>query len=172
MDKIKLRHICVFSIQKLIDSRENLVFLGMMGSGKSSIGYLVSKNLKIDFIDVDNEIEKKTGLKVSKIFEQEREKYFRQIEEVETIKFLKNKKTVISLGGGAFLNNRIKKEVLNNWFGSLFPWLERCEKFFGFKNLKGYDTTRLYAFLAERYLSYWFKKYTNHKEQPWVFIDE
>ena len=65
-----------------------------------------------------------------------------------------------------------KKEVINNWFSSLFPWLERCEKFFGFKNLKGYDTTRLYAFLAERYLSYWFKKYTNHKEQPWVFIDE
>ena len=48
LDKIKLRHICVFSIQKLMDSKENLVFLGMMGSGKSSIGYLVSKNLKIE----------------------------------------------------------------------------------------------------------------------------
>ena len=105
-----------------MDSKENLVFLGMMGSGKSSIGYLVSKNLKIDFIDVDNEIEKKTGLKVSKIFEKEGEKYFRQIEEVETIKFLKNKKTVISLGGGAFLNNRIKKEVLNNHISFWLNW--------------------------------------------------
>ena len=105
-----------------MDSKENLVFLGMMGSGKSSIGYLVSKNLKIDFIDVDSEIEKKTGLKVSKIFEKEGEKYFRQIEEIETIKFLKNKKTVISLGGGAFLNNRIKKEVLNNHISFWLNW--------------------------------------------------
>ncbi len=105
-----------------MDSKENLVFLGMMGSGKSSIGSLVSKNLKIDFIDIDNEIEKKTGLKISKIFEKEGEKYFRKIEEAETLKFLKNKKTVISLGGGAFLNNRIKKEVLNNHISFWLNW--------------------------------------------------
>ena len=105
-----------------MDSKENLVFLGMMGSGKSSIGSLVSKNLKIDFIDVDNEIEKKTGLKVSQIFEKGGEKYFRQIEEIETLKFLKNKKTVISLGGGAFLNNKIKKEVLNNHISFWLNW--------------------------------------------------
>jgi shikimate kinase/shikimate kinase/3-dehydroquinate synthase len=105
-----------------MDSKENLVFLGMMGSGKSSIGSLVSKNLKIDFIDIDNEIEKKTGLKISKIFEKEGEKYFRKIEETETLKFLKNKKTVISLGGGAFLNNRIKKEVLNNHISFWLNW--------------------------------------------------
>ena len=48
-----------------MNSKENLVFLGMMGSGKSSIGSLVSKNLNINFIDVDYEIEKKTGLEVS-----------------------------------------------------------------------------------------------------------
>ena len=47
--KIKLRHICVFSIQKLMKSKENLVFLGMMGSGKSSIGSIVSKKLNIEF---------------------------------------------------------------------------------------------------------------------------
>ncbi len=105
-----------------MDSKENLVFLGMMGSGKSSIGSLVSKNLKIDFIDIDNEIEKKTGLKISKIFEKEGEKYFRQIEEAETLKYLKNKQTVISLGGGAFLNNRIKKEVLNNHISFWLNW--------------------------------------------------
>ena len=105
-----------------MNSKENLVFLGMMGSGKSSIGSLVSKNLKIDFIDVDNEIEKKTGLKISKIFEKEGEKYFRQIEETETLKYLKNKQTVISLGGGAFLNNRIKKEVLNNHISFWLNW--------------------------------------------------
>ena len=50
-----------------MNSKGNLVFLGMMGSGKSSIGFLVSKKLKIEFIDVDNEIEKKVGYKISKI---------------------------------------------------------------------------------------------------------
>ena len=105
-----------------MNSKENLVFLGMMGSGKSSIGFLVSKNLKINFIDVDNEIEKKTGLKISKIFEKKGEKYFREIEENETLKLLKNRNTVISLGGGAFLNSKIKKEVLSNHISFWLKW--------------------------------------------------
>ena len=105
-----------------MNSKENLVFLGMMGSGKSSIGSLVSKNLNINFIDVDYEIEKKTGLEVSQIFEKKGEKYFREIEEIETLKILKNTNTVISLGGGAFLNNKIKKEVLNNHISFWLNW--------------------------------------------------
>jgi hypothetical protein len=63
-----------------------------------------------------------------------------------------------------------RPEILDKWFCSLFPWLEKCEKEFGFKNLKGYDTMRLYAYLAERYLSFWFKKYTKYKEQPWISL--
>lgn len=50
-----------------------------------------------------------------------------------------------------------KPSIANQWFSDLFPWLFRCENEFGFKNLSGYDTTRLYAYLAERYLSFWFK---------------
>ena len=64
-----------------------------------------------------------------------------------------------------------KKSVAKKWFECLFSWLDRCEKEFGFKTLKGYETTRLYAYLAERYLSFWFKKYTKYKEQDWIFID-
>ena len=105
-----------------MNSKENIVFLGMMGSGKSSIGSLVSKKLNVDFIDVDNEIEKKIGLSISKIFEKKGEKYFRQIEEQETLKILKNKKTVISLGGGAFLNDKIKKEILDNHISFWLNW--------------------------------------------------
>ena len=105
-----------------MNSKGNLVFLGMMGSGKSSIGFLVSKKLKIEFIDVDNEIEKKVGYKISKIFENKGEKYFREIEENITLKFLKRKKTIISLGGGAFLNNIIKKEVLDNHISFWLNW--------------------------------------------------
>ena len=103
-------------------SKENLVFLGMMGSGKSSIGLMVSKKLNIDFVDVDQEIEKKIGMTISKIFENKGEKYFREIEELITLKLLKKNKTVISLGGGAFLNNKIKKEILDNHISFWLKW--------------------------------------------------
>ena len=103
-------------------SKENLVFLGMMGSGKSSVGLMVSKKLNIDFVDVDQEIEKKIGMTISKIFENQGEKYFREIEELITLKLLKKNKTVISLGGGAFLNNKIKKEVLDNHISFWLKW--------------------------------------------------
>ena len=103
-------------------SKESLVFLGMMGSGKSSIGSIISKKLNIDFRDVDEEIEKKLGMKISKIFETEGEKYFREIEETFTINLLKKNKSVISLGGGAFLNNRIKKEILDNHISFWLNW--------------------------------------------------
>ena len=56
-------------------SKENLVFLGMMGSGKSSIGSLVAKKLKLDFIDVDKEIEKELGISIAKIFEEKGEDF-------------------------------------------------------------------------------------------------
>ena len=102
--------------------KENLVFLGMMGSGKSSIGSIVSKKLDIDFMDVDKEIEKKLGMKISKIFENEGEKYFREIEENFTLKILKKSNIVISLGGGAFLNSKIKKEILDNHISFWLNW--------------------------------------------------
>ena len=64
-----------------------------------------------------------------------------------------------------------KTKVLDLWFRNLFEWLEKCETIFNKRNLVDYDTTRLFAFLAERYASFWFKKYTKYKEQPWIFIN-
>tara|TARA_B100001063_G_scaffold241942_1_gene269718 strand:+ start:590 stop:1102 length:513 start_codon:yes stop_codon:yes gene_type:complete len=103
-------------------SKENIVFLGMMGSGKTSIGSIVSKKLNTDFIDVDKEIEKDLGMTISKIFENKGEKYFREIEEATTLKIFKKSKIVISLGGGAFLNNKIKKEILENHISFWLNW--------------------------------------------------
>ena len=65
-----------------------------------------------------------------------------------------------------------KPKIIDKWFNTLFPWLERCEKVFGFDSLHGYDTQRLYAFLAERYLSFWFKKHTKSLEWPWTFFED
>ena len=61
-----------------------------------------------------------------------------------------------------------KIDIANQWFEKLFSWLFRCEKIFSFENLKGYDSQRLYAYLAERYLSFWFKKYSKYIEWPYV----
>ena len=64
-----------------------------------------------------------------------------------------------------------KKIILNKWFDDLFSWLFECEKVFGFQNLIGYDTGRLYAYLSERYLPFWFNKFYKSKNLPWVFFD-
>ena len=103
-------------------SKKNLVFLGMMGSGKSSIGSLISKKLKLNFIDIDQEIEKEVGLSIKKIFETKGESYFRKFEEKITLKKLKFNSTVISLGGGAFTNKHIRKDVLKNHISFWLNW--------------------------------------------------
>ncbi len=103
-------------------SKENLVFLGMMGSGKSSIGSLVAEKLRLKFIDVDKEIENELGLSISKIFETKGEDYFRKFEEKITLKILKINSTVISLGGGSFVNKVIRKEVLKSHISFWLNW--------------------------------------------------
>lgn len=62
------------------------------------------------------------------------------------------------------------KKILNDYYKTIFEWLERCEDLFGF-NLKGYGKIRIYAFLAERFMSYWFNKNAKVKEWPILFYD-
>ena len=94
----------------------------MMGSGKSSIGSLVAKKLQLKFIDIDNEIETELGLQIKKIFETKGENYFRKFEEKITLKKLKLNPVVISLGGGAFTNRNIRKEVIKNHLSFWLNW--------------------------------------------------
>ena len=88
---------------------KSLVLVGMMGSGKSLIGKILSKKLDYDFIDTDKKIEEVEKKTISEIFESNGEKYFRNIEEVISLKFLKLNKNVIALGGGGFMNSSIRK---------------------------------------------------------------
>jgi|TARA_B100000787_G_scaffold164046_1_gene146325 shikimate kinase len=105
-----------------MNSKKNLVFLGMMGSGKSSVGSLISKKLNLRFIDIDNLIEDEVGIKISRIFNEKGEEYFRNLEEKITLKILKLNNNVISLGGGAFINDNIRKEVLSKHFSFWLNW--------------------------------------------------
>jgi shikimate kinase len=107
-----------------MNSKKNLVFLGMMGSGKSSIGYLVSKKLHLRFIDIDNLIEEKTGLSIFRLFKEKGEVYFRSLEEKITLKVLKKSNEIISLGGGGFINDKIRKKILINHYSFWLDWDE------------------------------------------------
>ena len=100
---------------------KSLVLTGMMGVGKSTIGRLIAKRLKIKFIDVDKVIEKKEKKTIKRIFEDNGEKYFRKLEEKTTLKILKNNRSVIALGGGAFINKEIRQKVLSS---CLSVWLK------------------------------------------------
>ena len=86
----------------------------MMGVGKSTIGRIIAKRLKVKFIDVDKIIERNEKKSIKRIFEDNGEEYFRKLEKKITFKILKKKKKVIALGGGAFMNNEIREKILNS----------------------------------------------------------
>ena len=90
---------------------KNLTLTGMMGVGKTTIGKNLAKKLKYNFIDVDKIIEAKEGLSINLIFKNKSESYFRKIENEITLSELKKNNSVISLGGGAFLNKTIRKNT-------------------------------------------------------------
>ena len=89
--------------------KKNIVLIGMMAAGKSTIGFKLAKKLKYEFLDIDKEIEKNEDKKIIDIFQENGEEYFRKIEEKISINYLDKQKSVISIGGGAFLNEKIRK---------------------------------------------------------------
>ncbi len=90
---------------------KNIALTGMMGVGKSTVGKILAKKLNYNFIDVDKIIELKEGNSISSIFKNKGEIYFRKIENDITMNELKKSKSVISLGGGAFINNLIRQNT-------------------------------------------------------------
>ena len=105
-----------------MESNKNLVFLGMMGSGKTTIGKIISKKLNKKFIDIDQEIENKEGMNISEMFIKKGEAFFRKLEEKISLQNLKKTNSVISLGGGAFINKKIQNEVLKNHISIWLKW--------------------------------------------------
>ena len=118
----KLRHNCEKSNLKFqVTVRKNLVLLGMMGVGKTTIGKIVAKGLGLEFVDTDINIEKKCSMKISEIFKKKGEKFYRIEEEKEVLKSLTKNNCVIALGGGAFINESIRNSVLKS---SISMWLD------------------------------------------------
>ena len=100
----------------------HIVLVGMMASGKSSIGKVLSKSMNVPFLDVDKEIEFRENRSVKSIFENSGERYFRKLESKIIIENLEERKsTVIATGGGAFLNAAVRKKVNEK---SISVWLD------------------------------------------------
>jgi shikimate kinase len=97
-----------------INNKLNISLCGMMGSGKSAIGKILANKLNYNFIDVDKMIEIDAGKTIKKIFEEDGEQYFRDLEEKKTINILELKETIVSLGGGAIINKNIRGSIKKN----------------------------------------------------------
>ena len=93
---------------------KNICLIGLMGSGKTVIGRDLSRILKSNFVDTDQEIEKYVGKNINSIFTEHGEKYFRKIEEDICLKVLKYSNCVISLGGGSIINKEVRNMIENN----------------------------------------------------------
>ena len=100
---------------------KNLVLTGMMGVGKSTIGKSLADRLSFSFVDIDKLIETKEGSSINLIFRNKSENYFRRLENIVSLEELKKSDSVISLGGGAFLNNAIRRAVK---YSSVSFWLD------------------------------------------------
>lgn len=84
---------------------KNIVLIGFMGSGKTSVGKKLSMELKREFIDMDDFIVKKEGMSVNDIFEKKGEIYFRNIEKQLCLRFAEPKSKIIATGGGVIKND-------------------------------------------------------------------
>ena len=101
------------------DHAQLTTIIGMMGAGKSKLGYIVSKSLNVNFYDIDDLIEKDLNTSIKELFKSHGEAYFRRVEEAKieiVIKnaVSKNEKAIISIGGGAFDNQYSRELLLKN----------------------------------------------------------
>ena len=101
--------------------KKNLVLLGLMAVGKTTLGKIVARKLELEFVDTDANIEKKNSMSIKDIFKKKGEKFFRFEEEKQVLKSLKKDGCVIALGGGAFINQKIRENVLKN---TISIWLD------------------------------------------------
>jgi shikimate kinase len=88
-----------------------IVFVGMMGAGKSAIGRRVADRLNLEFMDADNEIESAAGCSIPDIFERHGEEEFREGERRVILRLLEGPVKVIATGGGAFMNEQTRAAI-------------------------------------------------------------
>ncbi|WP_159951697.1 shikimate kinase [Rhizobium sp. 18065] len=101
--------------------RRNLVFVGLMGAGKSAVGRMVANQLGLPFVDTDVEIERVSRMSISELFVAYGEEEFRALETRVIKRLLRSGPRVVSTGGGAFINDRTRKQIER---GGISLWLK------------------------------------------------
>ncbi len=101
--------------------KRNLIFVGLMGAGKSAIGRLVAQSLSVPFIDTDAEIEKVSRMTISELFAAYGEVEFRALEARVIERLLRGGPRVVSTGGGAFINENTRHQIK---IGGISVWLK------------------------------------------------
>jgi shikimate kinase len=99
----------------------NLILVGLMGAGKSSVGRIVASHLGIPFVDSDAEIERVSRMSITELFAAYGEEEFRALETRVMKRLLKNGPRVVSTGGGAFINDRTRRHIKK---GGVSVWLK------------------------------------------------
>lgn len=99
----------------------SIVFLGMMGCGKSAIGKMVARKLELEFVDADTEIELAAGRSIPDIFEEYGEEEFRRLEMKVIERVLEEKQVLLALGGGAFMSEPTREIIFKH---GLSVWLK------------------------------------------------
>ncbi|MCZ4091623.1 shikimate kinase [Sinorhizobium psoraleae] len=105
---------------KLALGKRNLVFIGLMGAGKSAIGRLTAQALGVPFIDSDHEIERVSRMTISELFAAYGEEEFRALEARVLKRLLRSGPRVVSTGGGAYINERSRRQIKK---GGVTVWL-------------------------------------------------
>ena len=147
-----------------MEIKKNIVLLGMMGSGKSTIGGLLAKKLNSVLIDIDKKIEKMQNLKISEIFKTKGEAYFRELEFNVTLQSLENDNNIISLGGGAFMNKELRKVLKQKSSTFWLHWnadtlIKRIKNNDKRPIIKGLDNVEIKKLINERNKIYYFSDF-------------
>ncbi len=93
---------------------KNIALVGFMGTGKSTIATLLAEKLKADYVDLDEVIEAKEGMKIVDIFSQKGEPYFRKVEKAVTAEISQEDGKIIACGGGVVLDDENVKNLKKN----------------------------------------------------------
>ncbi|HEY2134749.1 MAG TPA: shikimate kinase [Xanthobacteraceae bacterium] len=138
----------------------SIVLVGMMGSGKSSIGRRLATRLAVPFVDADSEIEEAAGMTIAEIFERHGEPYFRAGEARVIARLLDHGPQVLATGGGAFMSKDtralIRAKAVSVWLKAELDVLMKRIKRRGDRPLLKNDdpAATLTALIAQRYPVY------------------
>lgn len=159
---------------------KSLVLIGFMGAGKTTVGKLVADKLNRRFLDTDDVIEKEFDMPVSQIFAEFGETTFRERELSLITNLCQEENLVLSLGGGAFLQEEIRKVCLSSSMVfflelSFEAWKERFEQIIDTRPvLKGKSIEEIEELFKNRmqiYANHHLKIETDHKT-PEVIANE